>query len=336
MLIERRLRATAEVQGLKGRIWNCQDSFACPFPSLTCSLPIKDQAAARYWRGKNDELSMFEIIITVSMATRKCPPWLLFVFWARRHEVKVCKQKAAGRDAGRGLCGTLPTILTHFRHTWLLLVCGAFFRLASAVGCNFGFGLLLGCVRDSKRAKACAFPDSSLLSCSKVVTCRTQCPLVRICGSEPHMLLRGIPPLCTITGSPYLTLQGSPSTSSDHGGWVNPHFHRILILPTNSLGRKMQCNWNHFGCPSPALHRETYLLLKTLLVVVKLYHSLSLTVTAQRYLIGFYYYSIPGSMWSSNTHLLRHLRSLVLVGDAFKPFKVLSGGLKKEGKRGGN
>lgn len=63
---------------------------------------------------------------------------------------------------------------------------------------------------------------------------------------------------------------------------------------------------------------------------------LPLTVTAERYLIGFYYYSIPGSMWSSNTHLLRHLRSLVLIGDAFKPFKVLSGGLKKEGKRGGN
>lgn len=138
MLIERRLWATAEVQGLKGRIWSCQGSFACPFPSLTYSLPIKHQAVARYWRGKNDELSMFEIIITVSMATRKCPPWFLFVFWARRHEVKVCKQKAAGRDGGRGLCGTLPTILTHFRHTWLLLVCEAFFHLASAVGCNFG------------------------------------------------------------------------------------------------------------------------------------------------------------------------------------------------------
>lgn len=37
-------------------------------------------------------------------------------------------------------------------------------------------------------------------------------------------------------------------------------------------------------------------------------------------------------MWSSNTHLLRHLRSLVLVGDAFKLFKVLSGGLKKRGQ----
>lgn len=59
--------------------------------------------------------------------------------------MKVCKQKAAGRDAGRGLCCPLPMILTHFRHTWLLLVCRAFFRLASAVGCNFGFGPLLGC-----------------------------------------------------------------------------------------------------------------------------------------------------------------------------------------------
>lgn len=37
-------------------------------------------------------------------------------------------------------------------------------------------------------------------------------------------------------------------------------------------------------------------------------------------------------MWSSNTHLLRHLCSLVLVGDAFKPFNVLSGGLKKRAR----
>lgn len=37
-------------------------------------------------------------------------------------------------------------------------------------------------------------------------------------------------------------------------------------------------------------------------------------------------------MWNSNTHLLRHLRSLVLVGNAFKPFKVLSGGLKKRAR----
>lgn len=128
-------------------------------------------------------------------------------------------------------------------------------------------------VRESKRVKAYAFPGPSLPSCSKVGTYRTQCPLVRMCRNEPSMLLHGIPPLCR---SPDLTLQGSPSTSSKHGGWVNPHFHRILILHTNSLGRKMQCNWNHFGFPSPALHRETYLLLKTLLVVVRLYHSLSL------------------------------------------------------------
>lgn len=131
-------------------------------------------------------------------------------------------------------------------------------------------------VRESKRAKACAFPGSSLPSCSKVGSCRTHCPLLRMCRNEPSMLLHGIPPFCTIIGSPDLTLQGSPSTSSEHGGWVNPHFHRILILHTNSLGRKMQCNWNHFGFPSPALHRETYLLLKTLLVAVRLYHSLSL------------------------------------------------------------
>lgn len=56
--------------------------------------------------------------------------------------MKVCKQKAVGRDAGRELCGTLPMILTHFRHTWLLLVCGAFFCLASAVSCSLGFRLL--------------------------------------------------------------------------------------------------------------------------------------------------------------------------------------------------
>lgn len=61
---------------------------------------------------------------------------------------------------------------------------------------------------------------------------------------------------------------------------------------------------------------------------------LPLTVTAERCLIGFYYYTIPGNMWSSNAHLLRHLCSLILVGDAFRPFMVLSGGLKKESKRG--
>lgn len=132
--------------------------------------------------------------------------------------MKVCKQKAVGRDAGRGLCGTLPMILTHFRHTWLLLVCGAFFRLASAVSCSLGFGLLLGCDRESERAKAYALPGSSLPSCSKVGTYRTQCPLLRMCRNELSMLLHGIPPLCTITGSPDLTLQGSPSTSSKHGG----------------------------------------------------------------------------------------------------------------------
>jgi len=38
----------------------------------------------------------------------------------------------------------------------------------------------------------------------------------------------------------------------------------------------MHCNWNHFGFPSPALHRHPHLLLKTLLVVVRLHHSLSL------------------------------------------------------------
>lgn len=38
-------------------------------------------------------------------------------------------------------------------------------------------------------------------------------------------------------------------------------------------------------------------------------------------------------MWSSSAHLLKHLRSLILAGDAFRPFKVLSGGLKKESER---
>lgn len=37
-------------------------------------------------------------------------------------------------------------------------------------------------------------------------------------------------------------------------------------------------------------------------------------------------------MWSSNAYLPRHLCSLILVGDAFRPFKVLSGGLKKRGR----
>lgn len=208
------------------------------------------------------------------MATRKCPPWLLFVFWARRHEVKVCKQKAAGRDAGRGLCGTLPMILTHFRDMWIL-VCGVSSALLQLLVATLALDFFWD-MRENKREKACAFPDSSLLSCSKVGTYRTRCPLIRICRSEPSMLLHGIPPLCTIIWSLDLTLQGSPGTSRKHGVWVNPHFHRILILHTNSLGRKMQCNWNHFGFPSPAGHRETYLLLKTLLVVVRLYHSLSL------------------------------------------------------------
>lgn len=205
------------------------------------------------------------------MATRKCPPWLLFVFWARRHEVKVCKQKAVGRDAGRGFVAPCPWYwpTSGTRGFWCVGLSSALLQLSVAA-------LDFWDLRESKRAKARAFPDSSLLSCSKVVTCRTQCPLMRICRSVPWMLLHGIPPLCTITISPNLTLQESPGTSSKHGGWVNPHFHRILILHTNSLGRKMQCNWNHFGFPSPALHRETYLLLKTLLVVVRLYHSLSL------------------------------------------------------------
>lgn len=65
--------------------------------------------------------------------------------------MKVCKQKAVGRDAGRGLCGTLPMILTHFRHTWLL-VCGAFFCLASAVSCSFG---LLGFERQQESKGTC-------------------------------------------------------------------------------------------------------------------------------------------------------------------------------------
>lgn len=38
-------------------------------------------------------------------------------------------------------------------------------------------------------------------------------------------------------------------------------------------------------------------------------------------------------MWSSNAYLPRHLCSLILVGDAFRPFKVLSGGLKKKRAR---
>lgn len=38
-------------------------------------------------------------------------------------------------------------------------------------------------------------------------------------------------------------------------------------------------------------------------------------------------------MWSSNAYLPRHLHSLILVGDAFRPFKVLSGGLKKKRAR---
>lgn len=141
-------------------------------------------------------------------------------------------------------------------------------------------------VRERAREQRCML--SQILhyqAAQKLVRIRTQCPLKRICRSEPSMLLHRIPPLCTIIESPDLTLQGSPSTSSKHGGWVNPHFHRILILQTNSLGRKMQCNWNHFDFPSPAL-RDLFII------------KIPLTVPAECYLIGFYYYAIPGSKYT--------------------------------------
>lgn len=144
MLIERRSWKIAEMLGIKYRIWSCQGFLPALFLLSQCSLPIKQQAVARYWWGKSDELSMFEIIITVSMATRKCPPWLLFVFWARRHEVKVCRQKAVGREAGWGLL--------HPAHETGPLQA----HMASSAGRNFGFGLL-GYEREQESKDVC-FP----------------------------------------------------------------------------------------------------------------------------------------------------------------------------------
>lgn len=229
---------------LEHRTWVVRKALSGPAESPALfflsqhNLPIEEQAVGRGCRGRSDALSMLEIITTVSMATIKCPPWLLLVFWARRYDVKACAQKAVGRDGSRELCDTLPMIPINLGHVALSGMLG-FLQPCFSGKLQLCFWTFPGTWAKQESKSICS-SRSFINKCLEVGTWRTeQCVLLsggaRVSSACFTMEFPHPAPLQGAQSWPFRDL---PGRSSECGWHVDPHFHRILILHSQKYTRQ--------------------------------------------------------------------------------------------------